>query len=423
MRKRGVILAVVLAILAGWWIVAAPRPEIAEHVADSIDIDPATSEAAAAVDHSDDFAAQLEQIPSDVPPYDDAILINQGATALVTAHDGQLWTVDLVSHAAQPVADVPLMAWGIHEAPDDALVAYFCSAGSYGDRPPGEEVGLYRIRLDTMAVDTLAVRLPVTEIDHDNPVVYAADDAGAPTLRAGNPERSIAVCDNLEVSADGRRIYFSEPFAYADASVDDAIDEAIALARNGRLWLHDLDTDTTSLVAEGFHFINGVLYDPHPGALREDSVIVTQTSLFTLTRFYVRGPRAGSYEVVIEGLPGTPDGMDRDAQGRIWLAMFLDRSPILTWAHANAWIKPLIMRVPTGLLLGLEQKTGVVVVSADGTRPLYSAFHGGDGLYSIASAVPTPGGIYLANVSLDESDRGGQGIQRLRWPASLPPPH
>lgn len=416
----GVVVVIVVAI---WWVAAAPRAEIANHVVPSFDIDPATAEAAAAVDRSAEFAAGLEQLTSDVPPYDDAIVIDGGSTALVTAHDGRLWAVDLNDHAAQPFADVPLMAWGIHEAPDDPLVAYFCSAGSYGDRPPGEEVGLYRIRLDTKAVEPLALRVPITEIDHDNPVVYANGDTAAPSLRAGEPGRAIAVCDNLEVSEDGRRIYFSEPFAYVDATADDAIDEAIALAPNGRLWLHDLDRGTTSLVAEGFHFINGVLYDPHPGAPRERSVIVTQTSLFTVTRFHVSGPAAGTHEIVIEGLPGTPDGMDRDAAGRIWLAMFVDRTPILTWAHANAWIKPLIMRVPTSLLLGLEQKTGVVVLTPDGTRPLYAAFYDGSGLYSIASAVPTPGGIYLANVALDESDRGGQGIQRLRWPAQLPPPH
>src|SRR5690606_28203811 len=118
------------------------------------------------------------------------------------------------------------------------------------------------------------------------------------------------VCDNLEVSEDGRRIYFSEPFYYENASADDAIDEAIALAPNGRLWRYDLDTGSVRLIAEGFHFINGVLYDPHPGKMREESVVVTQTSLFQVVRFYLNGPKSGSYEVVIDGLPGMPDGMD-----------------------------------------------------------------------------------------------------------------
>ena len=74
-------------------------------------------------------------------------------------------------------------------------------------------------------------------------------------------------------------------------------------------------TDTTRLIAEGFHFINGVLYDLHPGRPREESVLVTQTSLFRLTRFYLRGPKAGRDEVVLDGITGLDDGIDRDADG------------------------------------------------------------------------------------------------------------
>ena len=73
----------------------------------------------------------------------------------------------------------------------------------------------------------------------------------------------------------------------------------------------------TRLIAEGFHFINGVLYDLHPGQPREESVLVTQTSLFRLTRFYLRGPKAGRDEVVLDGIIGLDDGMDRDSTGRI----------------------------------------------------------------------------------------------------------
>ena len=98
--------------------------------------------------------------------------------------------------------------------------------------------------------------------------MYGDNDSGAPELRPGIdvPTRALIVCDNLDVSEDGRRIYFTEPFDYTGATVDDALDEAIALAPNGRLWRYDISTDTTRLIAEGFHFINGVLYDLHPGS-------------------------------------------------------------------------------------------------------------------------------------------------------------
>ena len=63
-------------------------------------------------------------------------------------------------------------------------------------------------------------------------------------------------------------------------------------------------------------------------------------------------------------------------------------------------IKPLVMKVPARLLTALPQQTGVLVVSPDGSTPLYSALYDGDALASVASAIPSPGGIYLANEAL-----------------------
>lgn len=392
------IIAGLAVLISLWWILAAPRPEI--QIAKSIAFDRSTAEAIDFLNRSDEFTSNLEDFPSDLPSYDDAIFIDNYTKALVAATDGRIWQVNLANHNAEPFVDVPLMAFGIDRDPSDSNSVYFCSSNSYGaEYPPDEVAGLYHLTLDTRQIEPVVLDVPDTKIDPDNPVVYADSDPNAPELQSdgsGWNSRSLAVCDNLAVTADGRRIYFSEPFAYQNATPDDAIDEAIALAPNGRLWRYDLDTNTTRLIAEGFHFINGVLYDLHPNQPREESVLVTQTSLFRLTRFYLNGAKAGTAEVLLDGITGMDDGMDRDSEGRIWLALFLERTPILTWVHANAWIKPLLMRLPTGLL-PQPTKTGILVVSPDGSEPLYAAIYEGSLLSSIASVVPSPQGIYLAN--------------------------
>ena len=190
------------------------------------------------------------------------------ATVLVTATDGRIWRVNLANHSGEPIVDPPLMAYGIHDAPGDPDHVYFCASRSYAEAAPDERVGLYRLSLDTRTVDPLVLDVPATDLMNERPVVYADDDPDAPELRGGltTAKRPLTVCDNLDVSADGRRLYFSEPFDYSGASVDDALDEAIALSPNGRLWRHDLDTGATRLIAEGFHFINGVVHDLHPGS-------------------------------------------------------------------------------------------------------------------------------------------------------------
>jgi hypothetical protein len=414
------VVVVVLALLvAGWWVMAAPRAEI--QIADSIAIDRATEAAIQSVDRSAEFAEALEQFPSKVPAFDDAVFLQDGTTALVTATDGQIWRLNLGNHSGEPLVDPPLMAYGIHDAPGDPNHIYFCASRSYSAAAPNERVGLYRLSLDTRKVDPLVVDVPATDLMNDRPIVYADNDSGAPELGPGitAPKRPLIVCDNLEVSEDGKRIYFSEPFDYSGASVDDALDEALALSPNGRLWRYDLETRTTRLIAEGFHFINGVLYDLHPGQPREESVLVTQTSLFRLTRLHLRGPQAGQDEVVLDGIIGLDDGMDRDSAGRIWLALFSNRTRLLTWVHEHAWVKPLLMRVPARLLMALPQKTGVLVVSPDGRTPLYSALYEGDALASVASAVPSAAGVYLANEALGPEGQEATRVVRLKWPASM----
>lgn len=404
----------------GWWLAAAPRPEI--RVAPSIRFDKTTARAIAAVDHSAEFAASLEHAVSPLAGFDDAVILPGGTTALMTGADGHIWTVDTTTQAASPLVDPPLMAYGIHLAPGDPGHVYFCASRSYGTVQENGKVGVYRLGLDDYSIQLVVGEVPATDLSEGRPVVYRDDDPAAPELRragSGWPARPLIVCDNLAVSEDGLRIYFSEPFDYPDASVDDAVDEAIALAPNGRLWRHDLSTGTTRLIAEGFHFINGILCDLHPGREREQSVLVTQTSLFRLTRFFLGGPRAGSAEVVLDGITGMPDGIDRDSAGRIWLALFTERGPLLTWLHAHAWLKPLFLRLPAKLLLSRKRRTGLLVVSPDGSEPLYSAMYKGPLLTSIPSAVPTTGGAYLANLNLGPSRGEPRGIVRMRLPPQL----
>ena len=56
--------------------------------------------------------------------------------------------------------------------------------------------------------------------------------------------------------------------------------------------------------------------------------------------------------MVLDGITGMHDGIDRDADGRIWLALFTERGRLLTWMHAHAWAKSLVLRLPTPAAAG-----------------------------------------------------------------------
>ena len=176
-----------------------------------------------------------------------------------------------------------------------------------------------------------------------------------------------------------------------------AIGEAITLAGNGRLWRHDLDTGRTRLIAQGFNFIDGILTEPSAESPREQSVLVSQTSSFGITRFFLGGARAGQHEYVWRALPGMPDGLDRDSEGRIWSGVIKCRSGSTTWIHANPWIKPLLLRLPHSMV-PVSTCTGIMVLSADAATPLYFATLEDPEVTAIASAIEHGGYVYLANV-------------------------
>lgn len=410
---KRIFLAVTALLLGYWWIAAAPPAHI--RIAGTEVFDDSTALTMAAVDRSTEFASAVERLSSALPGYDDIVFLADGVTALATAMDGRIWKIDLRTHAAEPLVDPPLMASGMHEAGGAPEHVYFCASHLHGQSyPPGEAVGLYRMDVTSAVIEPVVLRVPDTVIG--DPVVYADSDTQAPELRPGGntAARSLAFCNDLELSEDGRRIYFSEPFAYTGAAMGGGtVLEAVSLGGNGRLWRHDLDTGTTRLIAEGFHFIDGVLYDLHPGLPREQSLIVSQTPLFRLTRFWIQGPKAGRYETVIDGITGMPDGLDRDREGRIWSGLLKERSGLLTWLHAHAWIKPLFLRLPLDKL-PQSRRTGVLVLSPDGATPLYAASYDGPLLVNIASAIPGPDGVYLTPFDPDHT-----GLVRLPYPKSL----
>jgi len=408
-------IGVVAAMTVGW---VASNPPRYHMVGEPILFDQHSTEAAKAVDHSDTFAAQLEHVANAIPGFDDIIFLADGKSALVSAMDGQIWLYDRATQNAKPFVDAPLMAAGMHEVPSKPDEILFCGSRLWGATyPANERVGLYRLKIPTKVIEPVVLNVPDTPAVGER--VWPLDDTKAPHLADGDtdtPSRPLAFCNDLEVSEDGQRVYFSEPFAYAGASMGGGtVAEVIAMRGNGFVWMHDLAKNDTRLVAQGIHFPDGLLYDLHPGKSQEDSIITSQTTGFRILRLHLRGPKAGQSEIVQDAMPGMCDGMDRDSQGRIWCAMYAPRTGFITWLHAHPWLKHLLLRLPLNWI-PQPNATGIMALSPDGSQVLYSAWYDGPRVTHIASAIEGPDGyLYLAAFS-----RKHLGLARLKNPLAAP---
>lgn len=112
---------------------------------------------------------------------------------------------------------------------------------------------------------------------------------------------------------------------------------------SGRLFRYNRQTKKNVLIADQLYFANGIALSPD-----EEFVVVSETAASRLSRYYIKGSKAGTSDVFIDRLPGASDNLTPDANG-IWvpLVMAIDAEhPALWQSAANApYIRRFLCRI------------------------------------------------------------------------------
>lgn len=112
---------------------------------------------------------------------------------------------------------------------------------------------------------------------------------------------------------------------------------------SGRLFQYNRATGKSKLLLDNLFFANGVALSPN-----EDFVIVAETAALRVTRYHLKGTAAGTSDVFVDGLPGTPDNITPDADG-LWLPLgtkVSDENPAIWLSASNApLIRKFILRI------------------------------------------------------------------------------
>lgn len=211
-------------------------------------------------------------------------------------------------------------------------------------------------------------------------------DVTALSTRAGG--RDIAFADDLHVADDGT-VYFTDATAH-----DIFQDELFELQDTGRLLAYDPDADETTVALSDLGFANGIC--PYGDG---ESILVTETSRYRVTRYWFDGDREGEAERFAENLPGYPDNIEAAGDDTYWVAIPTLRDETLEALQARPWVKRQLGKLPKAVLESVSGEPYGLVLQLDGDGEIVDSRHDTEGdVFGVTSATPRDGALYLGSL-------------------------
>jgi len=238
--------------------------------------------------------------------------------------------------------------------------------------------------------------------DAQRGLLAVGPEGSVTVLAAGHAGQPFRLADDLDVGGDGT-VYFSD--ASERFAVDDSVADVLEHRASGRLLAYDPRARSTRVLLDGLCFANGVALAPD-----ESYVLVVETACYRVRRLWLRGERQGSSEVVLDGLPGFPDGILGDGEGTFWLTLVSPRSALLDALHPHPALKKALLRLPAAVRPG--PKAYGAVVALDGEGRVLRTLQDPDGtkVAFATNAVPDGAWLYLGMLR-------GHALARLPRPA------
>ena len=209
----------------------------------------------------------------------------------------------------------------------------------------------------------------------------------------------LRMADDLDITPDGK-IYFSEATTRFDMA--DWILDGVEGRPNGRLVRYDPATGKTRTVVRDLVFPNGIC-SCHDG----DSLLIAQTWLCRILRYYHRGPNKGRLEIFMDNFPGYLDNINRASDGAYWVALNGMRSPAYDLAmRMPTFRRRMMKRIPRDEWLYPSMNHGCVVKVSESGEVLESYWDpGGEAHATITSMREHDGYLYIGGL---ENNRVGR---------------
>eukprot|EP00741_Cyanophora_paradoxa_P019157 tig00021123_g18497.t1 len=218
----------------------------------------------------------------------------------------------------------------------------------------------------------------------------------------------IRFAEDVAVARDGQ-IFFTDathlrPLHMLDGPEPGIADSFVAsrLAcmegrKTGRLLVYDPQRKAARTLVSNLTFANGVAL-----AADESFVLVAETCARRISRYWLKGPRAGRTDLFMQDLVGYPDGISRAANGRFWVAVYGLSSVGESLRRYPSLIKQL-SKLPKYLLPTPRRYGLIIEVEADpltGTGNVLRSLHDPSGQHTgpVTSVIRSGSRLFLGSM-------------------------
>jgi len=211
--------------------------------------------------------------------------------------------------------------------------------------------------------------------------------------------------NDLDVALDGT-VYFSSSTQgtvarNAEGFYDTMQSYLLQLVRgdaSGQLLTWDPATKQTSVVLDGLSYANGVAVSAD-GAF----VAVVETNHARVLRLWLKGSKAGQTEILVDKLPGMPDGLTQSVDGGFWLSLVVPVPlPLVSILAPYPSVRQLLSHVTGTLSKYLAKQWGCVVrLSSDGMALETLMDPDGSHVSTVSAVTEHDGKLFLGNLGGD----------------------
>ncbi len=208
--------------------------------------------------------------------------------------------------------------------------------------------------------------------------------------------RPMLFVDDLDIAKDGT-IYFTD--ASTRYGIDEYMLDFFEGQATGRLFSFDPRSSTLQARVGGLAFANGVALGPD-----EEYVLVNETAAHRITRYWLKGTKAGTKDTFIENLPGYPDNLSFNGRDLFWVALAGPRNKALEEQLPNPFMRKVAFRLQSiGLLPQPAPEHWGCVVAIDLQGQVVATLQdpGGKVIKSITSVHEKDGVLYFGSLETD----------------------